>query len=94
MERLVETRLANHLNENNILTLEIPRGVNLTPLFFQIFSETPWNFRKKNLGNPRGFNLWPFDGQINVGGSTLPKVMGKIQKALSKIFIDFAIKTY
>ena len=27
-------------------------------------------------------------------GSTLPKVMGKIQKALSKIFIDFAIKTH
>ena len=25
-------------------------------------------------------------------GSTLPKVIGKIQKALSKIFIDFAIK--
>ena len=27
-------------------------------------------------------------------GSTLPKVMGKIQKALSKIFLDFTIKTY
>ena len=30
---------------------------------------------------------------MNVGGP-YPKVMGKIQKALSKIFIDLAIKTY
>ena len=78
------------------LTLEIPRGSIWPPSVFSNFLRNPPEFFGKKLGNPRGFNLWSFDGgsMLGVNPSTLPKVMGEIQKALSKIFIDFAIKTY
>ena len=40
-----------------LLTLEIPKGVNLTPLGFFKFSPKPPEFFGKKLDNPRGFNL-------------------------------------
>ena len=76
------------------LTLEIPRGSQFYPLssFFFIFSETPQEFFVKKLANPRGSNLWSFDGRINVGVDPT-QIYGKNTKSPIQDFIDFCYKT-
>ena len=64
----------------HFLTLEIPREVNLTPLGFFIFFQNPQKVFGKKLSIPRGFNLWSFDGQMNVRGRPYPKLWGKHKK--------------
>ena len=56
------------------------KGVNLTPFGFFKFFPKPLEFFGKKLGNPRGFNLWSFDGRMNVGGRPYPKLWGKYKK--------------
>ena len=69
-----------------ILTLEIPRGSIWPPSIFSNFLRNPLEFLVKKLGNPRGFNLWSFDGESKLGVDPTQSY-GKIQKALAKIFI-------
>ena len=61
-----------------LITLEIPRGGSIWPPFDPLsvllnflrnpLEFNPLEFFRKKIGNPRGFNLWSFDGLINVGG--------------------------
>ena len=75
----------------NIKYLKLTTRITIETVF-QLSSKTPWNFLKQNkvILEASICNLL-MDG---CWGSILPKVMRKIQKALSKIFIDLAIKTY
>ena len=67
-------------DEFNVLPKTEGEGGQFDPLGFFIFSPKPPGIFRKKIGNPRGFNVWSFDGQINVGDRSYPKLWGKYKK--------------